>query len=67
MTESSTPLPASRSLLDMVERASLFALLQQALQYQKRPQVLPPALYGDLGIEPSDVRAADGRAIRTTP
>ena len=45
--------PASRSLLDMVERASLFALLQQALEHQKRPQELPSRLYDDLGIPPS--------------
>jgi len=45
--------PASRSLLDMVERASLFALLQQALAHQKRPQELPGRLYADLGIPSS--------------
>lgn len=45
--------PATRSLLDMVERASLFALLQQALEHQKQPQELPGRLYDDLGLPPS--------------
>jgi hypothetical protein len=53
MTQEIEHLPASRSLLDMVERASLFALLQQALDYQKRPQQLPGRLYEDLGLPPS--------------
>lgn len=53
MTPMIQPLPASRSLLDMVERASLFALLQQALEHQKRPQQLPDRLYADLGLPPS--------------
>ena len=52
MTQRIEHLPASRSLLDMVERASLFGLLQQALDYQKRPQQLPARLYEDLGIPP---------------
>ena len=52
MTDRIEHLPANRSLLDMVERASLFALLQQALQQQKRPQELPPRLHDDLGIPP---------------
>lgn len=43
----------SRSLLDIVERASLFALLQQALEHQKRPPDLPSRLYDDVGIPPS--------------
>lgn len=42
----------SRSLLDIVERASLFALLQQALEHQKLPQDLPGRLYVDVGIPP---------------
>jgi len=53
MTQSIEHLPASRSLLDIVERASLFALLQQALERQKRPQELPSRLYADLGLPPS--------------
>ena len=53
MTQSIERLPASRSLLDIVERASLFALLQQALERQKRPQELPSRLYADLGLPPS--------------
>ena len=53
MTDSMQHLPASRSLLDIVERASLFALLQQAIEHQIRPQELPGRLYDDLGIPPS--------------
>ena len=45
--------PANRSLLDLVERASLFALLQQALERQRRPQELPSRLHDDLGLPPS--------------
>ena len=50
MTDSLTDLPARPSLLDIVERASLFALLQQAMQRQHTPQELPVRLYDDLGI-----------------
>lgn len=53
MTQSIEHLPASRSLLDIVERASLFALLQQALERQRRVQELPGRLYADLGLPPS--------------
>ena len=53
MTQQIAHLPASRSLLDIVERASLFALLQQALEHQKKPQELPGRFYDDLGIPPS--------------
>ncbi len=53
MTQMIDRSPASRSLLDMVERASIFALLQQALEHQKRPQELPARLYDDLGLPPS--------------
>jgi len=53
MTQTIDHSPASRSLLDMVERASLFALLQQALDHQKRPQELPGRLYDDMGLPPS--------------
>ena len=53
MTQMIEHSPASRSLLDLVERASLFALLQQAIEYQKRPQELPGRLYADLGLAPS--------------
>lgn len=52
MTHLTQDAPASRTLLDMVERASLFALLQQALQHQKRPQDLPRRLHGDVGLLP---------------
>ena len=45
--------PDHRSLLDIVERASLFALLQHALEHQRRPQLLPGRLYEDLGLPPS--------------
>jgi hypothetical protein len=53
MTQMIDQSPASRSLLDLVERASLFGLLQQALEHQKRPQELPSRLYADLGLAPS--------------
>jgi hypothetical protein len=53
MTQMIDQSPASRSLLDLVERASLFALLQQAIDHQKRPQELPGRLYDDLGLPPS--------------
>ena len=53
MTQLIEQSPASRSLLDMVERASLFALLQQALEHQKQSQELPRRLYDDLGLPPS--------------
>lgn len=54
MTDRIEHLSPSRSLLDMVERASLFALLQQAMQHQKRPQDLPPRLYEDVGFDPTN-------------
>lgn len=50
MTPLTQQVPASRSLLDIVERASLFALLQQAMAHQKQSQELPARLYGDLGL-----------------
>jgi hypothetical protein len=50
MTETIHHPPTSRSLLDMVERASLFALLQQALERQQPPQRLPGRLYEDVGL-----------------
>lgn len=53
MTQGIEHLNTSRSLLDIVERASLFALLQQAMERQKRVQELPGRLYDDLGIPPS--------------
>jgi len=37
-------------LVAIAERASLFALLQQALRRQHHPQELPARLYDDLGI-----------------
>jgi len=40
-----------RSLLDIVERASLFALLQQSLQHAKRPPEVPPRLQDDVGMQ----------------
>lgn len=53
MSQLTPNLPASRSLLDIVERASLFEILQQAMQRQHRPQDLPPHLHGDLGLPPA--------------
>jgi hypothetical protein len=37
-------------LVAIAARASLFALLQQALRRQHHPQELPGRLYDDLGI-----------------
>lgn len=50
MTDLITHSPTSRSLLDMVERASLFALLQQAMEHQKKAPELPARLYEDVGL-----------------
>jgi len=44
--------PAGRSLLDMVERASLFALLQQAMAHHKQRPGLPGRLRDDVGMPP---------------
>jgi hypothetical protein len=46
-------LPASEGLAAIAKKASLFALLQQALRRQHLPQQLPAHLYDDLGIPPS--------------
>lgn len=54
MTQAIDHLPAQKSLLDIVERASLFALLQQALAHQKQAPELPRRLYEDLGMPPSE-------------
>jgi hypothetical protein len=40
-------------LVAIAEKASLFALLQQALRRQRVPQELPFRLYDDLGVPPS--------------
>ena len=53
MTQAIDHHPVQRSLLDIVERASLFALLQQALAHQKRAPELPRRLYEDVGVPPS--------------
>jgi len=37
----------------IAERASLYAVLLSALVHQRRPQELPPHLYADLGMYPS--------------
>lgn len=46
-------LPHSDELVAIAEKASLYALLQQALRRQRIPQTLPAKLYDDLGIPPS--------------
>jgi hypothetical protein len=53
MTDMTAQQATGRSLLDIVERASLFALLQQAMEHQKRPLDLPLRLYEDVGMPPS--------------
>jgi hypothetical protein len=53
MSQLTRNLPASRSLLDIVERASLFEILQQAMQRQQKPQDLPNSLHVDLGLPPA--------------
>ncbi|UJW84167.1 hypothetical protein [Devosia sp. SL43] len=53
MTDMTARHSTGQSLLDIVERASLFALLQQALEHQKLPPEVPRRLYDDLGIPPS--------------
>ena len=53
MTDMTDRLPVSDDLVAIAERASLFALLQQALRRQRQPQQLPSRLYDDLGIPPS--------------
>jgi hypothetical protein len=53
MTQMIDRLPLNEDLVAIAERASLFALLQQALRRQRVPQNLPPHLYDDLGIPPS--------------
>ena len=63
MTAAIEPLPATRDLVAIAERASLFALLQQAMQRQHRPQQLPRGLYGDLNI-PQDARPDPGHRFR---
>jgi hypothetical protein len=53
MTQMIDRLPLNEDLVAIAERASLFALLQQALRRQRVPQNLPSHLYDDLGIPPS--------------
>ena len=54
MTQDIDRHPAPSSLLDIVERATLFALLQQALAHRKPAPELPRRLYEDLGLTPSE-------------
>lgn len=61
MTPLTQQVPASRSLLDIVERASLFALLQQAMAHQRQSQELPARLYGDVGLVAVQRREPDMR------
>ena len=53
MTQMIDRLPLNDDLVAIAERASLFALLQQALRRQRVPQNLPSHLYDDVGIPPS--------------
>ncbi|MBU1333685.1 MAG: hypothetical protein KJ944_03575 [Alphaproteobacteria bacterium] len=53
MTQMIDRLPANDELVAIAEKASLYALLQQALRRQRIPQQLPARLYDDLGILPS--------------
>lgn len=53
MTQMIDRMPADDDLIAIAERASLFALLQQALRRQRIPQQLPARLYDDLGLVPS--------------
>ncbi|KRA44892.1 hypothetical protein [Devosia sp. Root635] len=53
MTQMIDRLPLNENLVAIAERASLFALLQQALHRQRLPQNLPHRLYDDLGLPPS--------------
>ena len=53
MTQMIDRLPVNEDLVAIAERASLFALLQQALRRQRLPQSLPHRLSDDLGIPPS--------------
>lgn len=52
MTHQIDQFARDRSLLDIVERASLFAMLQQSLQHSRRPPEIPPRLQSDVGIQP---------------
>ncbi|KQX38923.1 hypothetical protein ASD04_09765 [Devosia sp. Root436] len=46
-------LPLSEDLVTIAKKASLYSLLQQALRRRRLPQQLPPRLYDDLGLPPS--------------
>lgn len=53
MTQMIDRLNPSDELVAIAEKASLYALLQQALRRQRIPQQVPARLYDDLGIPPS--------------
>ena len=53
MTQMIDRLNHSDELVAIAEKASLYALLQQALRRQRIPQQVPARLYDDLGIPPS--------------
>lgn len=53
MTQMIDRLNQSDELVAIAEKASLYALLQQALRRQRIPQQVPARLYDDLGIPPS--------------
>lgn len=53
MTQMIDRAPLADDVVAIAKRASLYQLLQSALQRQKRAQELPPHLYADLGLPPS--------------
>ncbi|WP_332685609.1 hypothetical protein [Devosia sp.] len=53
MSQAIERLSATDELVAIAEKASLYALLQQALRRQRIPQELPSRLYDDLGLVPS--------------
>lgn len=46
--------PSRDDIVDIAERASLYAVLLSALAHQRRVQPLPPRLYEDVNIPPSE-------------
>jgi hypothetical protein len=53
MSQMTDRLSAGDELVAIAEKASLYALLQQALRRRRIPQQLPARLYDDLGLPPS--------------
>lgn len=57
MSETIQKAPMSASLLDIVGRASLFEILQQALRQPAPSQSLPVRLHADVGLPPAHPHA----------